>query len=348
MATKTTTQTARSKHYCFTINNPALEPQAQINQLQSISDYIVFQEELSDSGTTHYQGYLALKTKQRITALNKVQQAHWTVARDIQASIAYCQKEDTRVSGPYFYGTPPPCKGKRTDIDALYQTARDPTNSLMDIAEAHQGTYLRYYKAVQHVRQLPALDKPPMRTDLKVILLYGLPGTGKTRYCYEQDPNLYAVPMGKELWLDNYRGEKTILIDDFSGQLRLVDLLRMIDIYPVQMQVKGSFVYIHATTIYITANVLPSNWYNYTTRQDSERALQRRFTSLFKVNQNQPPVPMDWNGNPTILCNALLNGHKRKRDELDITNTKKRKQSPPIYCEVCESAPCLCKLFSLE
>lgn len=33
--------------------------------------------------------------------------AHWEEAKDVQASAEYCQKEDTRVEGPWEFGVRP-------------------------------------------------------------------------------------------------------------------------------------------------------------------------------------------------------------------------------------------------
>ncbi len=143
---------------------------------------------------------------------------------------------------------------------------------------------MRYYKAVQHVRQIGALDKPPIRQELVVSLYIGKPGTGKTRAAYEEDGDLYALPLGKDLWFDNYAGEKTLLLDDFSGELRLVDLLRLLDVYPIQVPVKGSFVYLQAIRIIITSNVSMEYWYDYVSRQDSLDALKRRIHHVVEFN----------------------------------------------------------------
>jgi len=164
-------------------------------------------------------------------------------------------------------------------LEALYKQART-AKTLLEVAEACPSQYIRYYKAVQHVRQIEAFDKPTRQSDLKVFLYYGPPGTGKTRLAYETAPDLYAIPLGKTLWFDNYAGEPDVLIDDFSGNLRLVDTLRMLDRYPIQVPVKGGHVWWCPTTIHITTNVHPRNWYDYSKRADSYRALTRRFTKV--------------------------------------------------------------------
>jgi len=213
---------------------------------------------------------------------------HWEQRRRTREEARnYCMKNDTQIDGPWEYGEFVK-DGQRTDLAALYKAARS-SKTLSEVAEAFPSEYIRYYKAVQHVRQLPALDKPTRDTELQVILFYGPPGTGKTRRAYEEAPDLYAIPLGKQLWFDNYAGEPDVLVDDFSGSLRLVDTLRMFDRYPIQVPVKGGHVWWCPSRIFVTSNVHPHSWYDYSTRADSYRALTRRFTRVVEFYDEGEP-----------------------------------------------------------
>jgi len=99
------------KHYCFTFNNYkdfGLNGDKVLQNLQKFSKKIIFQEEVGASGTPHLQGYVELLAKKRITALKKIihNTVHWEICRDIDASIEYCQKGETRVGDVYSYGFP--------------------------------------------------------------------------------------------------------------------------------------------------------------------------------------------------------------------------------------------------
>ena len=73
-------------------------------------------------------------------------------------------------------------------------------------------------------------------------------------------------------------GQSTVLIDDFAGNVGLTQLLQILDRYPVQVPVKGGFVWWCPNVIIITTNVPLEQWYDYSSRQDSLAALQRRIT----------------------------------------------------------------------
>lgn len=289
---------SQARHWCFTYNNPTETAEEMIAAFTSKAKikYLVFQkekggEEEENAGTIHYQGYVEFfGSAKRLAALKKIHNSiHWEPKKgNRDEARRYCMEPYTRIDGPWEYGTYNEKRGKRTDIDALYKLART-KETLLEVAEAMPGAYLRHYKAVQHVRQIEAFDKPKRSDPLQVVLFYGPPGIGKTRLAYDEAPGLYAIPLGKDLWFDGYRGEKEVLIDDFSGNLRLVDTLRMLDRYPIQVPIKGGHVWWCPTKIYLTSNVHPRNWYDYTKRKDSYSALTRRFHRVVFFTEDKEP-----------------------------------------------------------
>lgn len=241
--------------------------------------YLVFQKELGEENQIpHYQGYVEFSAAVYLSAMSKILgRAHWETRRGPRDDARkYCMKEDTRTEGPWEAGEYEQSRGHRSDLDAIYKMAREGA-AVEVIGDAHPALYLRYYKAVTHVRRMGALTAPGSRLDLKVSFFFGPPRLGKTRLAYARDPNLYSIPIGKDIWYDGYTGQNTLLIDDFSGQMRLVDLLRALDVYPVQVPVKGDFVWLKCKNIILTSNVHPKMWYDYTTRRDSQEALFERF-----------------------------------------------------------------------
>jgi len=152
--------------------------------------------------------------------------------------------------------------------------------------ESDFGAYARFNKSVDRYRSLVA----PVRTsELIVHLFYGRPGTGKTRMAYKLMPQLYAFPIGPQLWSDGYMGQPHILIDDFNGQMRLVDTLRFLDRYPILIPRKGGFNWYCPEIVVITTNVHPARWYDYTgaKKENQEAALRRRFHHVWNFDDLQ-------------------------------------------------------------
>ncbi len=247
-------------NFVFTMNNPTISPDDLWIRVSEYVQYIIFQKERGENGTVHYQGYVELKKRQRFTRMHYLfLNAHIESRRGNQKqAIAYCSKEDTRCDGPWENGikkTP----GKRSDLTDFVVSIRrgDTINQIIDDHGTNLARYTKFYGMVK------GAIKPQMRMDLRVELHWGAPGMGKTRYAYEKYPDIFPVPIGTNLWFDNYDGQKQILIDDFTGNMKLDHLLQMLDIYRVQIPVKGGYCWLRATTIIITSNVNYTDWYNF-------------------------------------------------------------------------------------
>ncbi len=284
------TQTNRGTKWILTINRDAeafySELENTVREVNSIR-YLCGQLEKGEQGHVHFQGYIQFyRTTRRSWIMNNLVKCDARVQKGTNDQARnYTRKQRTRVAiwkeaGQFAKG-----RGSRTDISGLYELAKDTNMSLQAIAEEMPSAYMKYYKAVAHIKTLPALIAPWIREGLKVTVLYGPPDSGKTYWAYKQDQKLYAIPVGKNLWWDNYVGQETVLMDDFSGQMRLVDLLRVLDKYPVLVPIKGSFVYLQCLHIIITTNVPLCDWYDYSKRKDSEEALNRRVTDYLQCRK---------------------------------------------------------------
>lgn len=279
-------QQAVAKHWCFTWNDAddKIDQDIVKNVLAKHCDYLVYQEEKGADGTKHYQGYAEFTKATRLTAINKLtlpHHPHWEKrAGTRQQARDYAMKADTRQAGPWEAGEKPwidKAQGKRQDLDDIALMVRD-GNTDEEIFEAFPGNAMRFMNHIQKVR---FIFKPVRTEDLQVRLLYGPPGTGKTRYFWDAFPKGWSVPVGKDLWFTGYAGQKDVLIDDFAGNIGLTQLLQILDRYPVQLNAKHGHVWWCPNNVFVTTNCHPCNWYDYSERQDSYRALQRRFNEVF-------------------------------------------------------------------
>lgn len=91
-----TKQSSPLKHWAFTLNNWTEEEFSSIVQHfeQNGDKYVIGKEVGEKCGTPHLQGHVALKKKQRMTALKKInRRIRWSPARNIKASINYCTED---------------------------------------------------------------------------------------------------------------------------------------------------------------------------------------------------------------------------------------------------------------
>jgi len=84
---------------------------------------------------------------------------------------------------------------------------------------------------------------------------------------YPKDPRT-------KFW-DGYNGQQHVVIDEFRGSIDISHMLRWLDRYPVIVEVKGSSTCLVATTIWITSNLDPRDWYM-DLDVDTKQALLRR------------------------------------------------------------------------
>lgn len=104
---------APTRGWFFTINNPpALEgesPWEDIAKLRAIT-YATYQLEQGENGTPHFQGCIYFAKRIRFNPVKKLLEdafgsiPHIEKCKSVYDSIKYCQKEDTRVAGPWSHG----------------------------------------------------------------------------------------------------------------------------------------------------------------------------------------------------------------------------------------------------
>lgn len=279
---------ANARAYVFTINNPTEEETPSLEKWGA--QYLVFQKERGESGTDHFQGYVYFKGKQRMSYLKKLNsRAHWEVRRGTHdEAYAYCTKEDTRIDGPFEFGIAPNQQGKRTDIELLFDGVKA-GKPLKELAEEHTNVYVRYHKAVLHLKGM-YFEK---RTEKPLVCwYYGETGTGKTRKAFEENPDAYFKDMSNGKWWDGYEQQSCVVFDDMRKDIfKLHELLRILDRYPLQVEYKGGSIPFNSPKIIITSCYHPAKMYE--TNENIQQLLRRIdvITEFKALKQSHPPSP---------------------------------------------------------
>ncbi len=303
MQTNDQKDTARYTKWCFTVNS---DPKGFYDGLNATFElhrthirYICGQLEME--GHLHFQGYVQLKRNQRLSWLknNISYGAHYEPQRGSNKQARnYCGKDDTRIEDenrPFVeYGTF--CKGKGSRVDLVpFKNAILSGMRQIDLLNNYLKEMARYPRLYQMIR---SMVRPTRVNDLVVRLNYGETGLGKSRYAYDSHPQLYALPLSNTLWFDGYDLHQTALLDDFAGaasKITLNDTLRLLDRYPIQVQVKGSFSWWMPDLIIVTTNVHPRSWYKWAGREGQYSALIRRLTEVWWYREDQIPVILTGN-----------------------------------------------------
>lgn len=265
-----------SKSFCLTINNPTQDDLCGFES--SVFTYTIYQIESGECGTRHAQGFAICRRRERIAAIKQIfPRAHIQVARgSAAANIAYCSKQETRISEPVEYGCRPlEGQGSRNDIESFRDAIREGKDdlTLLDLFPEMVAKYPRFINFVRCAIVRKRTTKPVVK------VYWGGSGRGKTRLAVGDDPtSVYVVSKpdtGRPLWWDGYVGQSTVVIDDFYGWIPWSFILQLIDRYPFQVEIKGGKMNFNSTNIIFTSNVHPNCWYKNVPNHDMTPLLRR-------------------------------------------------------------------------
>lgn len=248
--------------------------------------YICFGiEHCPDTGRDHLQGYVQFVNRKRLGGAKQLLAG--TPHLEPQRGTSDEAREYCRKDGRFHeYGTYT-SQGKRSDLDNIRILVRDGASELA-IADAHFGSYLRYYQGINRYRTLLYANRP--RSDIRIIVYWGATGLGKSRRAMHEFPEAYWKPKGE--WWDGYNSEEVVIIDEFYGWMSYDFCLRMCDRYPLITQVKGSSVPFMAKTIVFTSNVPWTEWWrNVSDTSAFARRLQEYGTVVEFTEPWLPPTP---------------------------------------------------------
>lgn len=181
------------------------------------------------------------------------------------------------VGNRYLILSKPFRRNNATDWRSIYSLAKE--GRLEEIADTAPDVIIRHYGSIKKILQDNL--RPPVRRGVVVKVYWGNTGTGKTHRSFEE-AGTDAYPKGPtSIWWDGYRKETNVVIDEFSGAIRIEHLLRWLDWQPCIVEVKGSSSPLHARNFWITSNIDPKEWYNDgNSTEEQRKALQRRLTTV--------------------------------------------------------------------
>ncbi len=171
----------------------------------------------------------------------------------------------------------------------------------VDMFEKWYGSWFQYMRVLKQYR----IDKLPKRRWVTNIEVYhGTTGMGKSRRAWwnaDKHPALTGIvimPQSErdKFWGDGCVGAETIIMDDFGpGQISYQLLLRLLDRYPLVVEVKGTSMQWAPRTVYITSNLHPRLWYP--ARKWTGSPLKRRLEEFGFIERHTkewfPPIIVD-------------------------------------------------------
>lgn len=274
--------TAPTRAHCWTSYNlDVLDDWDQKFSSDGHVKYCIAQvEQCPDTGRLHVQGYIEYDAPRRGRGLQRLladDTAHYEPRNGTRVQAAnYCRKPDTRVWGPYEWGSfewQQP--GTRADLERLRE-AVERGDPILDIARDNFSDWCRHHRAVDRYRFLVQQANTALRT-VRVTLISGPTGAGKSYRAWEMAPDGHRLGApnvsGGAVWFDGYDGHDTLIIDDFSGWVPYRLFLQMLDPYPLTVPVKGGNVRAVWSHVIVTSIMPPHLWYPDRAPQEVERRI---------------------------------------------------------------------------
>lgn len=189
---------------------------------------------------------------------------HIEPTRNLNASLAYCNKLDSRLpdTTPYY----------RVTEDTDWRTLTE-----FELWQLKPEWMLRNHIGVRRFFSLHNTETLQARETPKCFIFWGAPGTSKSysARCWSGS-DYYIKPPG-EFWI-GYTNQTTVIFDDYYSSEKFDNLLRWISENPIHVNVKGSSKELKATKFAFTSNLNPREWHK---NIEDKSALWRRITKVF-------------------------------------------------------------------
>lgn len=320
------TPNTAARAYVFTINNYDDNDLNHLADLETIENvtYAIWGFETGESGTPHIQGYIECKPM-RMKAMQELLGGRAYLAKrkgTRDEARNYCMKDGIFMEAGAWKAKG---QGRRSDLDALVDAIKkeDDVRSTM---EAMPATYSRHMRFADALRSKVERDNSKEFRKVTTTVLYGASGTGKTRYVHEHETDLFWVHPDDSFPFDGYDGESAIAFDDFYGNVKHHEMLRILDGYQYLCNVKGGHRYARWTRVYITSNARPEEWYSFGLKPE----LARRLTHIISMDEMAPPACNTVVTPESLVPSAALESSNPVDDVTTSCNEVAGNNRPPL------------------
>nr|AOV86329.1 putative rep protein [uncultured virus] len=295
------TRQAKSRGWCFTINNPTFGDTLDIEALKHAARYVIWGNEVGqDNGTPHFQGFTYFANAVTMARIKQIlRRAHLEPQRGtVNQAIEYCKKD-----GDWEEHGDKPVQGggnsQRERWRILIKLAED--GEWEQVKHDFPGEWIRYGKRLLELRKR---KRHVLDGDLEHEWWYGPTGTGKSKTLWELYPEHYAKELNK--WWDGYCDEDVVAIEEWAPKNECTASFLKIwaDRYPFPAQIKGGTIHgIRPRKIIVLSNYTIEQCF---TNEEDREPIKRRFKVKHFPYQSTPQTTTEW-VNELDTIEALLN-----------------------------------------
>lgn len=244
-----------SRNYMFT----SFRSEKPSPDFDKITYMIYGEEKAPTTGNPHYQGYVEFTSTQRIAGAKKIfndDTMHFDKRRGTQEqAIEYCKKDGVFTEHGY-----PTRQGRRTDLKKIIEENK----TIEEIMDKEPQIYCQYRKGLLDIYARKIEQRLQNIRNVEVYVYWGVTGSGKTYKAIMDNPDYYqmlTINKGDRVFFDGYKGQSTLIIDEFYGQIPYHYMLRILDKYKLQVEIKGGTTWAQWNKVVITSNAPPASWY---------------------------------------------------------------------------------------
>ena len=310
-----------SRKFQLTINNPTHHGFTHDRLRAILSEfsgllYWCMCDEVGEQGTPHTHVYVVFRNSVMFETLHKrfygahIEQANGSNKenRDYVRKEGKWQddaKRETNLANTFEeYGELPPDRSRcESQAEQIMQMVRDGKSNAEILAEIPTAYNKLAY--IEQARQTLLQDqfKDTWR-ELHTTYLWGDTGAGKTRsvmdtYGYSK---VYQVT-NYEHPFDGYNGQDIIIFEEFRSSLRIDDMLKYLDGYPLQLPCRYADKAACYTKVFIISNIALEQQYPNVQIDNPEtwNAFRRRIHSVQHMTKDFQLLPHDPNFDPDCI-----------------------------------------------
>jgi len=261
------------RNFVFTLNNPTDEDKTFFkDQEEELDDHVrygVGQLESGTNQTKHIQGYIELKKPRTFNTVKNWLPGNPHIERregTAQQAADYCRKSQSRCTGDeawsFEFGE---ISHQGVGKDSIKNVAQaiEEGNNLDFIEECFPTQYLLHKNKIvdRYLEKQGSRHLVPNKNN--VWIFTGPSGSGKTTTAWKEFPEAYkgVWPTGGRWWWPNYKGQETIIFDEFRENISYQQALALFDIHPMSIEYKGGNTQNVSKRIIITTIRDPKTWF---------------------------------------------------------------------------------------
>lgn len=273
---------SRTRGWAFTLNNYTDDEKEHIKNIKC--NYLIFGEEVGESGTPHLQGYILFTNAKTMSAAKKTISKRCHIEKAIasaEKNKEYCSKD-----GTIFEKGDCPKQGERNDLEKLRNKILDDELTVNDIIMENPMMYHQYGRTLNKIEDLK-LRQNQRKEMTKGIWYWGPTGVGKSHKAFENySPDThYNVPDDGDWW-DAYTQQDTVILNDFRGSISYNTMLQMVDKWPYAVRRRNREpMPFTSKLVIVTSSLKPEEVYNRRDDEDKIEQLLRRF-EVIQLSQN--------------------------------------------------------------